>query len=76
MAAGASYEQATGLTTRNMGRMAFATGGSRIMKEIVLGMDGMSLEDRVLSKDIEAVVDLMRSGTIPAEFVAAVGKLH
>jgi len=46
------------------------------MKEIVLGMDGMSLEDHVLSKDIEAVVDVMRSGTIPAEIETAVGKLH
>ena len=46
------------------------------MQETVLGIDGMSLEDRVLSKDIEAVVDLMRSGTILEEVETAVGKLH
>ena len=46
------------------------------MKETVLGIDGMSLEERVLSKHIEAVVDLMRSGTIPAEFETAAGKLQ
>jgi histidine ammonia-lyase len=33
-------------------------------------------EDRVLSKDIEAVVDLMRSGTILEEVETAVGKLQ
>jgi histidine ammonia-lyase len=32
--------------------------------------------DRVLSKDIEAVVNLMRSGTILKEVEAAVGELH
>jgi len=44
----------------------------RIIRDAVSHLD----KDRVLSKDIEAVVDLMRSGNILAEVETAIGELQ